>query len=232
MLTALDALHRRARREPALHRLAIISRVLLAVAFIPTGMVKLLGHRFTTLPVDHPVGAFFEAMYQTGYYWNFLGTGQVLAGILILIPATTTLGAVCYFPIVLNITVLTWSIGFAGTTYITALMLIASLFLLCWDWDRLRSILAPPVSSVREVIAPPSRLEQSGYVLGTASALGVLLALRRLLPAAAILWLLAAGALAVVLVLVAWVRTLRHPHSAAAAPVSAVTPSEPPFSSR
>ena len=98
MIATLDALHLRARAWTPLHRLAIISRVLLALAFIPTGMVKLLGQRFTLLPTTDPVGAFFEAMYQTGFYWNFLGLGQVAAGMLLLIPATTTLGAVCFFP--------------------------------------------------------------------------------------------------------------------------------------
>lgn len=89
-----DRLHVKARRVSALHRLAVVSRILLALAFIPTGMVKLLGQRFTLMGPDTPVGYFFEAMYQTGFYWNFLGLSQVLAGVLLLIPWTATLGAV------------------------------------------------------------------------------------------------------------------------------------------
>ena len=53
-------------------------------------------------------------MYRSGFYWNFLGFSQVLAGILILIPATATLGAVAFFPIILNVTVITISVGFKG----------------------------------------------------------------------------------------------------------------------
>jgi uncharacterized membrane protein YphA (DoxX/SURF4 family) len=140
----LDHLHAAARRLPALRRLAIVSRILLAMGFIPTGMVKLLGRRFTTISVDTPIGAFFEAMYQSGYYWNFIGLGQVVAGVLILIPVTSTLGAVMFFPIILNITVLTWSLQFPGTVYITALMLLANFFLLCWDYDRWQAILVEP----------------------------------------------------------------------------------------
>lgn len=218
MLDAIDSLHRRARRQAALHRLAIISRVLLALAFIPTGMVKLLGQRFTVLPVTTPVGAFFEAMYQTGFYWNFLGLGQVAAGVLLLIPATTTVGAVCFFPVVLNITVVTWSIGFKGTTYITSLMLLASLFLLCWDWDRLRSIVVPPAGRDADRVAPPSSLERAGYMLGTVAGLGVFMAMRNLAPAAAVPWLVGAGLLAVVMVLVAWIRSLRGGGASAHSP--------------
>ena len=210
MLDAIDALHQRARQLAPLHRLAIISRVLLALAFIPTGMVKLLGQRFTLLPTTDPVGAFFEAMYQTGFYWNFLGLGQVAAGVLLLIPATTTVGAVCFFPVVLNITVVTWSIGFKGTTYITSLMLLAAIFLLCWDWDRLRSILVAPPGRAPERVAPPSSLERAGYILGTTAGLGVVLALRSLVPGETVPWLLGVGVVAIAMVLVAWVRSLRR----------------------
>ena len=46
-----------------------------------------------------------------------------------------------YFPIILNIFVLTVSIDFAGTPFITELMLLGHLYLLCWDYDRWRGIL-------------------------------------------------------------------------------------------
>lgn len=44
------------------HRFTLFTRVLLAAGFIPTGMVKLLGQRFTSISPGHPIGAFFEAM--------------------------------------------------------------------------------------------------------------------------------------------------------------------------
>ncbi len=206
MLAQLDALHARARRWPPFQRLAIISRILLALAFIPTGMVKLLGHRFTQLPVSNPVGYFFEAMYQSGFYWNFLGLGQVVAGILLLIPATSTLGAVAFFPIILNITVVTWSVGFKGTIYITALMLLAATFLLCWDWDRLRGIIVAPTDRPPVPVVPMPPLERAGYVVGGAAAMLVLLALRSLVPTRWVLPLVGVGGVAMVMVLVGWVQ--------------------------
>lgn len=207
----LDRLHAAARRIPALYRLAIVSRILLALAFIPTGLVKLLGNRFTLLGTDTAVGAFFEAMYQTGFYWNFLGLGQVSAGILLLIPATTALGAVVFFPIVLNITVVTWSVGFAGTVYITPLMLLANIFLLCWDYDRFRFILFAP--SPRPALAktgPMPLIERTGYFTGAGAGLVVLLALRSLLPTSVVKWALLTGGLAVVMVLTGWIQSTRR----------------------
>ncbi len=204
---ALDRLHARARRNPALRRLAIVSRILLALAFIPTGMVKLLGHRFTLLGIDTPVGAYFEAMYRTGFYWNFLGAGQLVAGILLLIPATSTLGAVVFFPIIVNVFVVTVSIGFRGTPVVTGLMLLAGLFLLCWDYDRLKGILFAPVGGSALTAHPPlPAVERAGYVLGTAAGLGLLWRTRFSAPAVWTWACLAAGGVAGLLVLAGWIR--------------------------
>lgn len=144
ILGSLDRLHARARQSRWLARLALVTRILLVLGFTPSGLTKLLGNRFTSLPLEDPVGFFFEAMYQTGFYWRFLGLAQVTAAALLLIPRTTTLGAVIYFPIILNIFLITVSVGFQGTPFITGPMLLGATFLLAWDWHRLRGIFAAP----------------------------------------------------------------------------------------
>ena len=206
----LDRLHLAARRIPGLQRLAILSRLLLAGAFLPAGMVKLLGQRFTALPPDNPVGAFFEALYQSGAYWHFLGLGQVLAALCLLIPATTTLGAVLFFPIILNITVITWSIGFAGTRWITLLMLVASVFLLCWDFDRLKGVLFEPRQRVAVPRAPVPAVEWLGYGLGALAGLGLLGTAMGLVPVGALQVLLGLGVVGALLVLVGWWQACRR----------------------
>lgn len=212
METFLDRLHVGARRIPALHRLAVVSRILLALAFIPTGTVKLLGQRFTLMSPDTAVGGFFEAMYQTGFYWNFLGLSQVLAGLLLLVPATATLGAVVTFPLVLNIFLITVSVGFRGTPFVTGGMLLAATFLLCWDYHRLKAVLwpgataGPAIEAAGKPAADIGRLERAGYVLGTACGLGALAVTRSLLPRDALVPLLAGGLAAALMVAVAWIR--------------------------
>ncbi len=178
---ALQQLHLRARSQAALHRLAVISRILLALAFVPTAMVKVMGHRFTTVPTSTPIGYFFEAMYQSGAYWRFLGVSQFIAGVLLLVPATSTIGALLFFPIILNIFVITVSLHFAGTPVITALMLLASLFLLCWDYHRCAAVLwgAPAAYDVPTMPEFP-RVERVGYVVGAVGAMAVLLLSRGL----------------------------------------------------
>ncbi|HXD29910.1 MAG TPA: DoxX family membrane protein [Pyrinomonadaceae bacterium] len=119
----------------------VFIRIILALAFLPSGVTKLLGNRFTMLGLDNPVGFFFEALYRTGFYWRFLGICQLLAALLLVIPRTATIGALVYFPLILNIFVITVSMHFQGTPIITGLMLLADLYLLCWDYDKLKHLM-------------------------------------------------------------------------------------------
>ncbi|MFN8358024.1 MAG: DoxX family protein [Spirosomataceae bacterium] len=120
---------------------AFFCRFTLAVAWIISGIVKIKGERFAAgLSHNHPLGQYFDALLNTGYYYTFIGVGQVIVAILLLIPRTALLGAICSFPIILNICVLTYAVRFEGTRAAT-FMLLANLFLLCWDYNRLKFIL-------------------------------------------------------------------------------------------
>src|SRR5205085_6224123 len=66
--------------------------------------------------------------------------GQIIIALLLLIPRTALLGAIMYFPAILNICVLAYATRFEGTR-ITTLMLLANIYLLCWDYDRIKHIL-------------------------------------------------------------------------------------------
>jgi hypothetical protein len=139
----LDRLHARVVEIPVLILFAAVVRVLLALAFAPSGWVKLVGHRFTTLPVTTPVGFFFEGFFQASGYYRFVGAMQLLAAVLLLFPATAPLGAAVYLPIIINIFAMTVAVGFGGTSGIAALLLLGNIFLLCWDYDRWRALVMP-----------------------------------------------------------------------------------------
>lgn len=119
-----------------------ITRILLFIGFLPSGLKKLLGQRFTQISIDNPVGFFFEALFQTGFYWNFLGFVQLLAGLLLLIPKTSFFGAILYFPIIINIFVIVTAMSFTGTPYIAGFMLLANVYLLFWDYTKLKSLVS------------------------------------------------------------------------------------------
>lgn len=121
---------------------SIFCRFSLAVAFIVAGMVKIVGERFASgLSVNHPMGAYLEALHNTGYDYTFIGIAQVLAAILLIIPRTVTLGALLYFPIITNIWLLSFALRFEGSFVTSPLMVLANLFLLVWNYDKLKYIL-------------------------------------------------------------------------------------------
>lgn len=142
LLAQLDRTHQEARQNLWLHYFSIFTRIVLAIGFIPAGFVKIYGERFASgLSVIHPMGHYLEALHFTGYYYTFIGVAQVLAGLLLLIPRTVLLGALLYFPIILNICILSFAVRFDGSLLTSPLMVMANLFLFFWHYDRLKFIL-------------------------------------------------------------------------------------------
>ncbi len=152
-----------------------MNRLLLAMAFIPTGLVKATGQRFTLLPATDPVGFFFEAMYRTGPYWYFIGLCQIAAAVLLLVPATAPLGAVLFLPIALSIFLITWGIGFSGTVWVATGMLLSVIYLICWDADRLWRAFFTVVGRRHgpPLLEGAHAIERAGWIAGGAT--GVLL---------------------------------------------------------
>jgi uncharacterized membrane protein YphA (DoxX/SURF4 family) len=140
LLTGFERQYAELKRNKWLRHFAVFCRVALALGFIPSGFVKVMGERFTGLPPNNPLGHYFDELHRTGFYYTFIGVGQLIAAALLLIPRTALLGAMFYFPIILNICVLTYATRFEGTR-IATLMLLANLFLLAWDYPRFKHIL-------------------------------------------------------------------------------------------
>jgi hypothetical protein len=126
----------------------IYTRYLIGGAFVFACIIKIKGKRFTTYShEDAPLGStmhFFEVLYQTGLYWQFIGWAQLLAGFFLMTQRYAKLGAVLNLPIILNVFVITISMEFGGTPVITGLMLMANLLLIVWHWGELRSLVNLP----------------------------------------------------------------------------------------
>lgn len=144
----LEKFYYEAKRNLWFRYFTVFCRVVLALAFIISGIVKIKGERFAAgLSSNHPLGHYFDALYQTGYYYTFIGLAQVIIALLLLIPRTALIGALMYFPIIVNICVLAYAVRFEGTRAAT-FMLLANLYLLCWDYNRIKYIL--PFKQVKE----------------------------------------------------------------------------------
>ena len=123
----------------------IFIRYLLGIAFVWASILKIKGIRFEPQTGENtPINSLphlLEAMYRSGFYWYFIGWGQFIAGFLIMSQTFSTLGAIVYFPIMLNIFILTTAFQSSVFLTMTSLMLLANIYLLLWDWNRLKFII-------------------------------------------------------------------------------------------
>jgi len=140
--STLERLHSQAKENSWLWLFSIFCRFALAAGFIPSGMVKIMDERFASgLSVNHPMGHYLEALHHTGYYYTFIGVVQITAAIMLLVPRTVTLGAFLYFPVILNICILTFALRFDGSLFTAPLMVLANLFLLGCNYEKWKYIL-------------------------------------------------------------------------------------------
>ncbi len=142
----------------------LFTRFLIALAFIPSGMSKLVGDRVTTIPTTEPIGFFFEGLYQTGIYWNFLGFCQVFAAFLLMTQRYATVGALIFFGIISNIVVITLSMYFNYTPVITILMWLATLSLIMWDWNKIKILFVQ--SAHQKIDQSPELLSKKWQIIG------------------------------------------------------------------
>lgn len=127
----------------------IYTRYLIGGAFVFASLIKIKGQRFTNIPGAgspfHSPEHLFETLYQSGLYWQFLGIMQLIAGMLLMTQRYALLGALLFLPIIANVFVITISYEFGYTDVITGAILLATVGLLVWDWNRLRIVFNQPV---------------------------------------------------------------------------------------
>ena len=161
IIAKFEQFHLQARQNIWIGYFAIFCRIALAAGFLPSGFVKINGERFTALANNHPMGHYLEALFYTGYYYTFIGVMQMMAAILLLIPRTAMLGALIYFPIILNITVLSLAVRFDGSLFTAPLMLTAVIFLLGWDYHKLKYLL--PLKQNNTAILLPQQSKNNKF---------------------------------------------------------------------
>ncbi len=119
-------------------------RVGMGLTFIVSGIRKLPGIKFTALPIENPVGLYFEAMHSTGFYWNFIGYFQIIIGILIFINRFVVLSALLMMPVTVNIFLVSIALNMEGTPLITSTMVLGNVFLLLWNYKNYKPIFENP----------------------------------------------------------------------------------------
>lgn len=137
----------------------IYTRFMLGGGFVFASIIKIKGKRFTSGSQEDAefgtAGHFFETMFQTGEYWQFLGWAQLISGFSLMTQKFSKMGAVINLAIILNVFIITVSMDFNYTPVITFSMLMANLGLILWHWGELRIFFNLPY------IPPTPNLEES-----------------------------------------------------------------------
>ncbi|MFS3927114.1 hypothetical protein ACR3I8_11925 [Priestia flexa] len=111
-------------------------RIFLGIVFLIYGSVKIVFGQFGE-PTPEALAlngeGFVMAWRFFGYskeYEIIIGIGEVVAAILIMIPRTALFGAICYFPIVINVMMINYffDIGVQDLSTVLTLMCLALLF--------------------------------------------------------------------------------------------------------
>ncbi|MEC7756108.1 MAG: hypothetical protein VYB44_18895 [Bacteroidota bacterium] len=132
-------------------RLIVVVRFFLGLTFFSSGMAKLyFEHSFPGF--IGPVWLEDElSTYGLGRYARFIGASQVTIGLLLLTQRFATLGAIMCLPMISNIFMVTVSLGWQGTPYVNAFLIILNLWLLIYDYPKLRFIFAERHMATREI---------------------------------------------------------------------------------
>ena len=117
----------------------------MGITFILSGTKKLPGVKFTALPIDNPVGSYFNAMYETGFYWNFIGYFQILIGVFIFFNRFVVISSLFMMPVTINIFLVSIALNMRGTPIITTAMVLGNLFLLLWHFKNYRTLFVRPI---------------------------------------------------------------------------------------
>jgi len=129
--------------------LAVVNlRILLGFAFLPAGLKKLLGQRFTDAANHGPFHDFLHAFFATGGFYRFVGVMQLVVALLLMSQRFALVGALGALPIFTAILVFCWSTQVYFTAVMVTLMWLGTLGLLSWDAHRLAPLIgrhvAPP----------------------------------------------------------------------------------------
>ena len=132
--------------------LAVIGiRIFLGFIFFTAGMGKLThGHYFplTMFPMSL---AKILAPHGLSLWGEFVAWSQVLIGFLLMSQRFATVGAIMSLPLILNIFVITVSLGFMGTPYLNGFLIFLNLFLLAADYHKLKFLFMEDVSEFRHI---------------------------------------------------------------------------------
>ena len=142
-----------------------VLRYLAGFVFIPTGLVNIMGYRYSAVFPNIYSETFFNGLFNAGLYWNFLGYCHLFTALLLFTQRLTALSAVIYFSIALNKFLVTVSSGSADNIFVAFVILTLGMLLLICDWSRVKSLFGfyPHFSDLRKYKSVSSKWGIIGF---------------------------------------------------------------------
>jgi uncharacterized membrane protein YphA (DoxX/SURF4 family) len=133
---------------------ALTIRVLLAGVFILYGVLKLLRLQLATGDLSDmhfgdasPMLVTWHFFNLSPLYHNAIGIAQIITGVLLIVPRTAAIGALCFFVIILNIVLINFGYDIATDVKVfSVILLVLNGVLIRRYWDRYRLLLLPEAS--------------------------------------------------------------------------------------
>lgn len=128
---------------------AWLARLFLAGLFVTGGMQKIVQVSVGGAQRADSIGGegamFFGAMSEMEVYWTFIGLCEIGVSIMLLVPPLATLGALAMLAITLNTWMVTFDLlpVFKNTLIMNSVALLAVLFLLFRDRNRIMALVGP-----------------------------------------------------------------------------------------
>ncbi len=141
MLTAFERKIIALRRHRAAYLAVINLRIVLAFAFLPAGIKKVLHQPFTDSTNHSRFHDFLHAFLATGWFYQFVGVLQLLVALLLFSQRFNLAGPALALPIITAITAFTWSTAVPFTATVATFMLLGVGTLLLWELPRWRPLL-------------------------------------------------------------------------------------------
>src|SRR5580698_3663894 len=121
--------------------IALGIRIILAAVFILYGTMKLLGLQLSTGDLSDTRFGDASPMLVTWHFFSLsplyhhaIGVAQIMTGLLLIVPRTAPVGALCFFVIILNIVLINFGYNIATDVKILSSVLLALDCFLLWHY--------------------------------------------------------------------------------------------------
>jgi uncharacterized membrane protein YphA (DoxX/SURF4 family) len=133
-------------------------RILIGFGFLPAGLKKVLGERFTDAGNVGAFHDFLHAFWATGPLYRFVGIVQLTGALLLMTQRFALPGAALLLPVLSGIAVFVWSTAGVPTIATATLMLSGVIALLLWDLHKWRALFASDRQRTAPALAPAADL--------------------------------------------------------------------------